>query len=244
MVVDNDANAGRTTERIDREWQSWALEFAQADLKSWQEQDWRNALAEAMAFGASHDESAHAQLPLTMLGPRNNLKLSLEQIETALRSAHKALRRFIRDLEQSIHVPLMNAEIPFKGTCVFFLWSGHPEVRYLRRRRRLRNNSSSKCSSERVNFSCEATCPSSGDAHDVSDGSWRRATDGSTPRNAACGTVYDFSTEEGRRGDLSLLASPSGVTRATAILRSSNDALAAEGTLACAGPAAYPPTKS
>jgi hypothetical protein len=129
--MDNGANAGRTTERTDREWLSWVLEFAQADLKSWQEQDWRNALAEAMAFGASHDESAHAQLPLTMLGPKKNLKPSLEQIETALRSAQKALRRFIGDLEQSIHVPLMNAEIPFKGTCVFFVWAGQPEVRYL-----------------------------------------------------------------------------------------------------------------
>jgi len=127
----NDAKAGRTTERTDREWLAWAFQFAQADLKSWQERDWRNALAEAMAFGASHDESAHAQLPLTMLGPKKNLKLSLEQIEIALRSAQKVLRRFIGDLEQSIHVPLMNAEIPFKGTCVFFLWAGHPEVRYL-----------------------------------------------------------------------------------------------------------------
>ena len=97
--MDNGAKAGRATERTDRELVSWALQFAQADLKSWQEQDWRNALAEAMAFGASHDEFAHAQLPLTMLGPRKNLKLSLEQIETALRSAQKALRRFIRDLE-------------------------------------------------------------------------------------------------------------------------------------------------
>ena len=58
--MDNGASAGRTTERTDREWLSWALQFAQANLKSWQEQDWRNALAEAMAFGASHDESAHA----------------------------------------------------------------------------------------------------------------------------------------------------------------------------------------
>src|SRR5258708_35241654 len=131
VVMDNGANAGRTTERTDREWLSWALQFAQADLKSWQEQDWRDALAEAMAFGASHDESAHAQLPLTMLGPRKNLKLSLEQIETALRSAQKPLRRFIADLEQSIHVPLMDAEIPFKGTCVFFVWAGHPDVRDL-----------------------------------------------------------------------------------------------------------------
>ena len=129
--MDNGANAGRTTERTDREWLSWALQFAQADLKGWQEPDWRNALAEAMAFAASHDESAHAQLPLTMLGPKKNLKLSLETIETALRSAQKALRRFIADLEQSIHVPLMNAEIPFKGTCVFFVWAGQPEVRYL-----------------------------------------------------------------------------------------------------------------
>ncbi len=129
--MDNGANAGRTTERTDREWLSWAFQFAQADLKSWQEADCRNALAEAMAFGASHDESAHAQLPLTMLGPKKNLKLSLEQIETSLRSAQKALRRFIGDLEQSIHVPLMNAEIPFKGTCVFFVWAGQPEVRYL-----------------------------------------------------------------------------------------------------------------
>ena len=129
--MDNGVNAGGTTERTDREWLSWALQFAQADLKRWQERDWRNALAEAMAFAVSHDESAHAQLPLTMLGPRKNLKLSLEQIETALRSAHEALRRFIGDLEQSIHVPLMNAEIPFKGTCVFFVWAGQPEVRYL-----------------------------------------------------------------------------------------------------------------
>jgi hypothetical protein len=129
--MDNGANAGRTTERTDREWLSWAFQFAQADLKGWQEADWRNALAEAMAFAASHDESAHAQLPLTMLGPKKNLKLSLEQIETALRSAQKALRRFIGDLEQSIRVPLMNAEIPFKGTCVFFVWAGQPEVRYL-----------------------------------------------------------------------------------------------------------------
>ena len=81
--MDNGANAGRVTERTDREWLSWALQFAQADLESWQEHDWRNALAEAMA----------------VLGPRKNLKLSLEQIETALRSAQKALRRFIRDLE-------------------------------------------------------------------------------------------------------------------------------------------------
>jgi len=129
--MDNGANAGRTTERTNREWLSWALQFAQADLKSWQERDWRKALAEAMAFGASHDESAHAQLPLTMLGPKKNLKLSLEQIETALRSAQKALRLFIRDLEQGIQVPLMNAEILFKGTCVFFVWAGQPEVRYL-----------------------------------------------------------------------------------------------------------------
>src|SRR6202022_3016969 len=60
-------------------------------------------LAECIGGGhglrAPHDEFAHAQLPLTMLGPRKNLKLSLEQIETALRSAQKALRRFIRDLE-------------------------------------------------------------------------------------------------------------------------------------------------
>jgi hypothetical protein len=129
--MDHGANAGRATERTDREWLSWALQFAQANLKSRQEQDWRNALAETMAFGASHDEFAHAQLPLTMLGPRKNLKLSLEQIETALRSAQKALRRFIGGLERSIHVPLMNAEIPFKGTCVFFVWNGQPEVRYL-----------------------------------------------------------------------------------------------------------------
>jgi hypothetical protein len=103
--MDYGANAGRTTERTNREWMSWAFQFAQADLKSWQERDWRNALAEAMAFGASHDESAHAQLPLTMLGRRKNLKLSLEQIKTALRSAQKALRRFMEDLGQSIHVP-------------------------------------------------------------------------------------------------------------------------------------------
>jgi hypothetical protein len=124
LVMDTDV-------RTDREWLSWAFQFARADLKSWQERDWRNTLQEAFAFGASHDESAHAQLPLTMLGPRKNLKLSLAQIETALRSAQKALRRFIGDLEQSIHVPLMNAEIPFKGTCVFFVWAGQPEVRYL-----------------------------------------------------------------------------------------------------------------
>jgi hypothetical protein len=49
--MDNAAKAGRATERTDRELVSWALQFAQADLKRWQEQDWRNALAEAMAFG-------------------------------------------------------------------------------------------------------------------------------------------------------------------------------------------------
>ncbi len=126
-----DIRVSSRIERTDREWLSWALQFAQADLNRWQERDWLNAFQEAMAFAASHDESAHAQLPLTMCDLRTNHTLSLEQVKTSLRSAQKALRGFLRDLEQAMHVPLMDAEIPFKGTCVFFMWGGRPEVRYL-----------------------------------------------------------------------------------------------------------------
>lgn len=118
-------------ERTDREWLSWALQFAQADLHSRQERDWLNTLKEALAFGASHDESTHAELPFTMCAPVRRYSLSLEQIKSSLRSTQKAFRRFIRRLEQTRHVPLIDAEIPFKGGCRFFMLGGRPEVRYV-----------------------------------------------------------------------------------------------------------------
>jgi len=126
-----DIRVSSRIERTEREWLSWALQFAQADLNSWQERDWPNTLKEALAFGASHDESTHAELPLTMCAPVRRYTLSLEQIKTSLRSTQKAFRRFIGRIEQTMHVPLVKAEIPFKGTCRFFMLGGRPEVRYL-----------------------------------------------------------------------------------------------------------------
>lgn len=125
-------NTGSAEQERTREaWRSWVLDFAQSDLERTPGYDWLNVFQEAMAFAASHDESAHAQLPLTMCGPRTKHNLSLKQVKACLRFAQKSLRTFLRDVEQSLHTPLRNAEIPFRGTCVFFLWAGHPEVRYL-----------------------------------------------------------------------------------------------------------------
>ncbi len=131
--MDTDASAGTPTERSDREWALWAIQFAQADLESWQEPDWLSALQDAMAFGASHDESAHAMLPLTINGPRTDQTPSLEKITTCLRLCQKALRRFLRELEQTMRVPLMEAKILFRGICLFSLPDGRPAVTYVPR---------------------------------------------------------------------------------------------------------------
>ncbi len=172
--MDNGAGAGRTTERTDREWLSWALQFAQANLKSWQE---------------------------------------------------------------SIHVPLMNAEIPFKGTCVFFVWGGQPEVRY---------RPTEKTVTKQLTIEMLVR---TGELFLRGDLSQLRRCPG-CQRWFLAARHRRFDTPEcrmrhrirllngrGRRGDLSPLAWPSWVTRRAAVLRSSNAALAAEGTLACADPA-------
>jgi hypothetical protein len=128
-----DIRVSSRIKRTDREWLSWALQFAQADLNSCQERDWLNTVKEALAFGASHDESTHAELPFTVCAAVRRYSLSLEQITTSLRSTQTAFRRFIRHLEQTMHVPFIDAEIPFKGGCRFLMFGGRPEVRYVAR---------------------------------------------------------------------------------------------------------------
>jgi len=81
-----DIRVSSKIERTDREWLSWALKFAQADLNSWPERDWLSTMKEALAFGASRDEATHAQLPLTMCAPVRRYNLSLRDALVRLRT--------------------------------------------------------------------------------------------------------------------------------------------------------------
>jgi hypothetical protein len=225
--MDTVVNSGKPSYRTDREWASWALQFAQADLQSWQERDWRNAFHEAMAFAASHDESAHAQLPLTMCGPRTNQTRSLEQVTTSLRSSQKALRRFIRELEQTLHIPLVDAEIPFKGTCLFFMRGGRPEVGYLPREKTIAKQLTIEMLVRlgelflRGHLSQLRRCPG---CHRWFHAVRHQRFD--TPKCRMRHRIRLLNGESDAEATFSLLASPSWVTRGEAILRASDDALA------------------
>ena len=124
----------KTIERSDEAWLSWGLQFGQADVQKWQPSDWLDCLDRALTFLAEAGEpSTYAVLPLSGSGVLAKNKPSLEEARVLLQSAHKALRRFIGDLKQSLRLPLMDALIPFKGTSVFFVWAGKLEVRYIPR---------------------------------------------------------------------------------------------------------------
>ena len=111
--------------------------------------------------------------------------LSLEQIKTSLRSTQKAFRRFMGDIEQTMHVPLVKAEIPFKGTCRFFMLGGRPEVRYLPREKTIAKQLTVEMLLRLGELFLRTDLPSLGDAQGVIDCSLRRSRSGSIHPNAA-----------------------------------------------------------
>ena len=110
------ANSGRTAGPTDEASLSWGLQFGQADVQKWQAQDWLVGFDRALAFLAEAGEpSTYADLPLSGSGVLTKNKPSLEEARALLHPAHKALRRFIGDLKQSLQLPVMDALIPFQG---------------------------------------------------------------------------------------------------------------------------------
>jgi hypothetical protein len=128
---------GATRGRTDRQRVSWALSFAQSKLRGWQDADWLEAFRDALDFAAADgQEAAHADLPL--LGFASEMGLTsgkpaptAKQAQALLRPAHRALYRFVTELEKAARVSLFDAGIPFVGTCSISFRTGQLAVRLM-----------------------------------------------------------------------------------------------------------------
>ncbi len=128
---------GAPRERTDRQRVSWALSFAQSKLRGWQDADWLEAFRYALDFAAADGrEAAHADLPL--LGFASQMGLTskkppptAKQAQALLRPAHRALHRFVAELEEASRVSLFDAGIPFMGTCSVSFRTGQLAVRFM-----------------------------------------------------------------------------------------------------------------
>lgn len=121
----------------DKQRVSWALWFAQSKVRRWEDADWLDTFRQALEFAsAGGREAAHADLPL--LGFASAVGWSSKdqpptpkQTQAILRPAHRALYRFVSELEVAARVWLFDASIPFVGSCSMSCRTGRLAARFI-----------------------------------------------------------------------------------------------------------------